>query len=329
MSFMPQTDLSAHSSASMEGGSLGSSGMQNTPPPIPLGSFTPAAPMARTAPRVIQVRPQKPITDSELRGKIAWQERRTPHFILQTDPDSFANAQAESIADELELAYSLIFSFTHESFSDRWNVFAADARSAALHGHALRSHVDVPERSLCLLHGTTQHLYADLIVHLTHAMRSNRYERHYAATAGWSSMEDAFALFLNERIALQPDVFPFYGADPDLVAHHIYYYYSSASIARTWELPADKRGLLDNLLFGAFFLYLGDTFSDDRIIQFSKVDGPVGTAQFADFFGASLDELEHAWIAHLPVSRISVTSEEQEQMLLRWERAIESRLAPL
>jgi hypothetical protein len=274
-------------------------------------------------PRVIRTRPIAPIDDKELHERIGWQELLSPHFAFEYDPEWFPVRQAQAILDQLEETYSLIFHLTHESFKDRWNVYAADHRSPLVSGHGVRSHLNLSDRSLCLIQTSSHHLYGDLALLLTHAMRAHRYSKHYESTTGWASLEDAFAIFLNERLSIQPDVFPFFGADPDLIAHHLYSHHSYASITRSWPTASTGRRLNDLVLFGAFFLYLGDTFSDDRIVEFSKIDGPVSSSEFNDFFGASLDELEHAWIAHLPVSRISSTQEEQEQMVLRWDRAID------
>ena len=276
------------------------------------------------ATKVIRPRPQQSLNDVDLRSRIDWQDLVSPHFVFHYDPDWFPLRHAEAIREELEEAYSLIFRFTHESFRERWNVYAVDHRSPKLAGFSVRSHLSCPERSLCLIQTSSQHLYGDLVQLLTHAMRVDRYGRHYFTTPGWSSLEDAFALFLNERLSLQPDVFPFFGADPDLIAHHIYYHQSNASVTRAWMRPTQERSLTDLILFAGFFLYLGDTFSDDRIVEFSKIDGPVTDDEFRSFFGASLDELEHSWISHLPVSRISSTLDEQEQMVMRWDRAIDS-----
>lgn len=324
MSFSQKPEATQSAAAMEAGAGSGMSQQRGAIPPFP--PMPSRAPAGRTT-RVIQTTRQRPISDVEFRNRIQWQQILSPRFALNYDPVAFPSTHAVSILEELEQAYSLIFGYTHEAFTDRWKVYVADSQSSALHGHMLSSHIDIPNRSLCLLHGPTQHLYSDLVLLLTHAMRIRRYERHYEHTTGWASLEDAFALFLNERIALQPEVFPFFGADPDLIAHNIYYHHSNASIARTWQSAPNRRSFFDSVLFGAFFLYLGDTFSDDRIMDFSKLDGDVGSDQFAEFFGASLDELEHAWIAHLPVCRLSVTSEEQESMLQHWERTVESRAA--
>jgi hypothetical protein len=298
--------------------------MPSRPGFVPYG---PSDQAVSRATRVIQTRPQLPLSDTELRTRISWSQILSPRFSFHYDSAWFPIRQAESILEEIEQAYTLIFGFTHEAFTDRWDVYVADQRSSLIAGHQLRSHVNCEERTLCLIQSSATHLYGELVQLLTHAMRTHRFQKNYLCTTGWASLEDAFSLFLNERISLQPEVFPFYGADPDLIAHHIYYHHSNASVSRCWQRPNSERSLVDLVLFGAFFLYLGDTFSDDRIIDFSKLDGPVTTHEFKEFFGAPLDELEHAWIAHLPVSLISATQEEQERMVLRWERAIDSRKA--
>lgn len=307
------------------GAGLGSGGSQRVPVMPPM---TPALSPSARATRVIQTRPQQPLSDLELRDRISWQEVLSPHFVFKYDEAWFPVRQAESILQELEEAYSLVFRFTHEAFTGRWTVYAADQRSTSPTGHTLRSHINCNDRSMCLLQTSSQHLYGDLVLLLTHAMRAHRFCKHYGQTPGWAALEDAFAIFLNERVSIQPEVFPFYSADADLIAHHLYSHYSNAGVTRNWSHLPGQRSIVDTVLAGAFFLYLGDTFSDDRIVEFSKLDGSVTPNEFREFFGATLDDLEHAWVAHLPVSRISVTREEQEAMVQHWERAIDSHWLP-
>jgi hypothetical protein len=83
-------------------------------------------------PRVITMRPQVAISDSELRARVQWGNQKSGHFSLTFDRISFSESQASTLLSTLEAAYSQIFHFTHESFADRCPVYAIDQRSAGL-----------------------------------------------------------------------------------------------------------------------------------------------------------------------------------------------------
>jgi hypothetical protein len=153
-------------------------------------------------------------------------------------------------------------------------------------------------------------------------MRHARYQRHYGMTQGWSLLEEGFSIFLTERLALGGESFPLHGALPDVVAHHLIFD-QKHSLVDLWSKPRSEFSANDLSLLGAFFLYLGDTFSDDRVVSFSKSEDAITAETFSRAFGESLDELEYAWTQRLPVSLLALTLEEQEAMLQHWERAIE------
>ena len=284
-------------------------------------------------PRVITTKPQLAISDQELRARVQWSHKTSPHFALSYDRVAYAEPQVHTLMDTLEEAYSLIFHFTHESFTGRFQVYAVDQRATALLGRAVRPHFNLEERAIYLAQTSSHHAHAELVQYLTHAMRIARYTRHYGHTPGWAVLEDGFSVFLNDRLSILPYVFPFYGADVDLIAHHLQNKHHEC-LAAIWNPDAVRRGGVDRadslpvhqlILAGAFFLYLGDTFSDDQVVTFSKSDYAITNETFRDFFHATLEELEQAWLRHLPASLITLTHEEQEEMILRWDRAIECK----
>ncbi len=274
--------------------------------------------------RVITTRPQLPISDQELRARIVWATMTSPHFQLAYDQSAFAVPRAKLILETLESAYSLIFHFTHESFADRFQVHAVDQRSSELLGRAVRPHFNFAERAIYLVETSSQNIYAELIEQLTHAMRIVRYAKHYDHTPGWATMEEGFSVFLNERLSISPAVYPFYGADADVIAYHIYKDHPS-KIVDLWAIPSIPLTVTQRVLAGAFFLHLGNIYSDDQIATFSKSDYPITSETFQAFFGARLEELEDAWVTHLPSALIALTHEEMDVMLQKWERTIEGR----
>jgi hypothetical protein len=273
------------------------------------------------SPRVITTRPQVPISDLELRARVQWGKQTSPHFILTYDRICFTQRQAESTLSQLEAAYNQIFHFTHESFSDRCPVYVIDQRSASLLGCAVRSHYSGEEHAIYLVETSRHHADADIVRHVTHAMRAPRYNRHYATTPGWATLEEGFSIFLSERVALSTECFPLYGALPDVIAYHLAL--RGFAVESLWSTGNAVFSPKQLALLGAFFLYLGDTFSDDRVVAFSKSEDAITADTFNSCFGESLPELEYAWIQRLPVSLVALMQSEQEAMLLKWEQSID------
>ncbi len=276
----------------------------------------------RTA-RVITTRPHVALSDQELRARVQWGHRASPHFQLDYDRTAFNDDRVATLIESLEIAYTLIFHFTHESFADRFHVYAIDQRATGLLGRSVCPHFNLEERAFYLVESGARNIHSELGGLLTHAMRLSRYARHYNSTPGWAVLEEGFGIFLSERLSTQPDIFPFYGAEPDLIAHHLYH-------KHVWKLPEiwnTAPGMLrteQRILAGAFMLYLGDTFSDDRVVTFSKSNDEITDETFRTFFGGSLTSLEAAWVQHLPLSLVALTEEERNATLQHWDRAIES-----
>ncbi|GEM_PF-2208396 len=279
--------------------------------------------------RVITRKPQLPITDHELRARIQWERRTSPHFDVSYDRTAFAVPAVQHLIESMEAAYSRIFHFTHESFPDRLQVYAMDQRASSLLGRSIQSHFNSEERAVYLAETGSQPIYAELVELLTHAMRTVRYARHYDRTPGWAVLEEAFSIFLSERLATHDTTFPFYGAEADVIAHYLYKEHANADgssfLLRVWETAAHTLTTDQIVLAGAFMLYLGDTFSDDRVIHFSKSNDPIGNETFRTFFGSSLVDLEAAWLQHLPISLLTLTESEQEASIQHWDRAIECK----
>ena len=273
--------------------------------------------------RVITPKPQVALSDQELRARVQWAHRASAHFQISYDRTAFSETRAAMLNESLEIAYSLIFHFTHESFTDRFQVYAVDQRAKGLLGRSVWPHFNLEERAFYLVESGTRSVHSELAGLLTHAMRLSRYARHYYDTPGWHALEEGFSLFLSERLSTQPDLFPFYGAEPDIIAHHLYQKHD-LHVPDVWNASPDALKVQELILVVAFLLYLGDTFSDDRVVTFSKSDDAITDETFRTFFGASLAELETIWIQHLPLSLVALTEEEQYAMVQHWDRAIES-----
>ena len=276
------------------------------------------------SPRVITPKPPLPISDAELRARIQWGNRTSPHFQVFYDRTNFSVPRAAALDELLEIAYSLIFHVTHESFPGRLSVYVIDQREPALLGRSMQPHFSPEEPALYLIENGSRQAQEELIELLTHAMRLPRYLRHYTQTPGWATLEEAFGIFLTERFSMQPDSFPFFGAESDLIAHHLYHAHL-ATLEAVWNAPPFGLSIDGVILAGAFMLSLGDTFSDDTVVAFSKSDDAITSASFRNFFGRSLVELEQAWLQHLPIALLTMTEEEQERILQHWDRAIECR----
>ncbi len=273
--------------------------------------------------RVITTKPQVALSDQELRARVQWAHRASPHFQIAYDRTSFSETRAAMLNESLEIAYTLIFHFTHESFTDRFQVYAVDQRATGLLGRSVWPHFNLEERAMYLVESGSRSVHSELAGLLTHAMRISRYARHYHTTPGWAALEEGFGLFLSERLSTQPDLFPFYGAEPDIIAHHLYKKHD-LHLPSVWNASHDTLKVEERILLGAFMLYLGDTFSDDRVVTFSKSDDAITDETFQTFFGASLAELEGTWTQHLPLSLVALTEEEQSAMVQHWDRSIES-----
>ncbi|MEO6938897.1 MAG: hypothetical protein ABI444_01970 [Candidatus Kapaibacterium sp.] len=276
------------------------------------------------ATRVIIPKPQIPISDTELRARVQWGHRTSSHFLIAFDRTLFQEVEVTNVIATLEESYNLIYGLTHESFADRYQVCLLDQRAVGLLGRAVQSHISLDERAIYLVRRPSSPLHTELVALLTHAMRLPRYVRHYSVTPGWSMLEDAFSIFLHCRLTFRNDIFPFFGVEPDIVAHHIFSQATSLSLANCWCYETNSSNLLRYVVAGAFFLHLGDTFSDDRVVEFSKCDSEIGSDTFKGFFGLSLEALEARWVAHLPTSLVTLTSEERDLALQRWQQLFET-----
>ena len=275
-------------------------------------------------PRVITPKPQIPISDTELRARVQWAHRTSSHFVISFDRTLFADVEVGNVVTTLEESYNLIYGLTHESFADRYQVCLLDQRAVGLLGRAVQSHLSVDERAIYLVRRPSSPIHTELVALLTHAMRLPRYVRHYSVTPGWSMLEDAFSIFLHCRLTFRNDIFPFFGVEPDIIAHHIFSQEDSLSLATCWSCETRSSNLLRYAVAGAFFLHLGDTFSDDRVVEFSKCDSQIESDTFKGFFGQSLEELEAKWVEHLPTSLVTLTSEERDQALSHWQQLFET-----
>ncbi|HEY3875277.1 MAG TPA: hypothetical protein VGM92_07350 [Candidatus Kapabacteria bacterium] len=273
--------------------------------------------------RVITSRPKLPLSDLELRARVQWGHCASSHFQISYDRTAFNDKRAAMLNESLEIAYSLIFHFTHESFADRFQIYAVDQRSPGLLGCAVWPHFNTDERAIYLVENSTRSIHSELGGLLAHAMRIARYGKHYRSTPGWAVLEEGFSIFLSERLSTQPDIFPFFGAEPNLIASHLYGD-RETRLPAIWNASHDALHLEERILAGAFFLYLGDTFGDDRVVSFSKSDDAISDETFQAFFRHSMRDLEAGWLQHFPVAFVALTETERETMVQHWERSIES-----
>ena len=272
-------------------------------------------------PNAITQRPLVKISDSELRARVQWIHYTTPHFEISYDKICLHSVEIETLAQVLETAYRSIFSMTHEGHVERFPIFITDLRSPSLMGRKTSTHFSAGERAIYLVRNAHESLDTELIAMLTHAMRFPRYIKHYGITRGWALLEDSFATFLSERLhGHSKHIYPYYGVEPDIIAHYLKESAVLPKLAYSWHSLRFASELERRVLAGAFLLYLGDTASDDRVVEFSKYDDEVTSDTFKIFFGKNLEELEEGWSEHLPKSLLGNTEIEHRDMMEHWKK---------
>lgn len=262
-----------------------------------------------------------PVADGELRARVRWGHAASEHFALSFDADVFHPNETKTLLATLELQYHEIFSLCHETFNDRMIVYAIDLRSPSLLGRTARTHFNLAERTIYLVRSGIESFDVELTQSLVHAMRFSRCIKHYGITAGWAMLEDAFAVFVSERLRGNHKVFPFFGAEPNLVIHYLIEKSAVRLLSYLWEARQFASALERYVMAGGFMLFLGDALGDDKIIAFSRTDDVVLAGTFQDFFGDPLTKLEARWFEHLPRSLMSFTEEEQKAAITEWLHA--------
>jgi hypothetical protein len=248
-----------------------------------------------------------PIADGELRARVRWGHASSQHFSLSYDANMFHPNETKTLLATLEARHHQIFSLTHETFNDRMIVYAVDLRSPSLLGRTARTHFNLAERTIYLIRSGVDAFDAELTQALVHAMRFGRCIKHYGITAGWAMLEDAFAVFVSERLRENHRVFPFFGVEPNLVIHFLLERSAVRLLSYLWEAKQFASPLERYVLAGAFLLYLGDALGDDKIITFSRIDDAVLSGTFREFFGDPLVKLEERWFEHLPRTLVTFT----------------------
>lgn len=259
-----------------------------------------------------------PVGDGELRARVRWGHVNSQHFALSFDAEIFHPNETKTLLQMLESRYHQIFSLTHETFSDRMIVYAVDLRSSSLLGRTARTHFNLAERSIYLVRSGIDAFDAELTQALVHAMRFSRCIKHYGITAGWAMLEDAFAVFVSERLRENHKVFPFFGTEPNLIIHYLLEKSAVRLLSYLWESKQFASPLERYVLAGGFLLYLGDALGDDKIVAFSRIDDVVLSGTFREFFGDSLTNLEQRWFEHLPRTLVSFTEDERSLSLNTW-----------
>jgi hypothetical protein len=263
-------------------------------------------------------RPLVAISDTEIRARVQWGNLTTRHFNVFYDRVCYHEMEAATIAQELDDAYRAVFAMTHEGFFDRVPVYLCDLRSPAILGRKAQTHFNVGDRSIYIVRSMSMSAEAEMISMVVHATRFHRYLKHYGITPGWAMLEDAFATFASERIAHHRLTHPFFGVEPDVIAHHVISRSFLPSLSYAWQSVRFSSEIERRVMAGAFLIYLGDTASDDRVTAFSKCDDEVTNKTFELYFGKSLAHLEDAWHNHLPKALLSYTDEEQHEMIDHW-----------
>jgi hypothetical protein len=276
--------------------------------------------------KTLHKKPSVPITDNDVRSRLHWEHTNSSHFDLLYDAQSFQHKEANILLYQLETAYHNIFYLTHEGFGDRFMVYAFDARTPALLGRSVRSHFNAGDRTIYLARTNSEPIEAELILAMAHAMRFPRYLKHYGITRGWAMLEDGFAVFLSERLRSDKPVFPFFGADPAVIASWLRERAEVRRLTHIWPSRNFANGLERFIIGGAFLLFLGDVAGDDKIVALSRHDEEVSGSTFQLYFGKSLETLEEHWQEHLPKYQLSYTHEECDEMIATWREQITGRL---
>jgi len=277
-------------------------------------------------PNTITPRPLIKITDSELRARVQWQRYTSPHFEISYDKICLHGVEIEMLSQILESAYQSIFALTHEGIPDRLPIYITDLRSPSLMGRKTSTHFSAGERAIYLVRNSHESLDTELVSILVHAMRFPRYIKHYGITRGWALLEDAFATFLSERLQNKSkSAYPFYGVEPDIIAHYLKEQAVLPKLAYSWHSLRFASELERRVLAGAFLLYLGDTASDDRVVEFSKYDDEISGDTFKVFFGKNLEVLEDQWSEHLPNALLGYTEVEHREMMEHWKKMMSWR----
>lgn len=259
-----------------------------------------------------------PVEDSELRARVRWGHAASQHFALSFDAEVFHPNETKTLLAQLEERYHQIFALSHETFNDRMIVYAVDLRSPSLLGRTSRTHFNLAERTIYLIRSGIEGFDAEMTQALVHAMRFGRCIKHYGITSGWAMLEDAFAVFVSERLRENHKIFPFFGVEPNVIIHFLLERSAVRLLSYLWESKQFASPLERYVLAGAFMLYLGDALGDDKIISFSRIDDVVLSGTFQDYFGEPLTKLETRWFDHLPKTLVSFTEEERSESLNEW-----------
>jgi hypothetical protein len=275
--------------------------------------------------RALYEKPLMPITDSDLRGRIIWTHRQSIHFVLTFDNASLSERETDVILHQLETAYHDIFAITHESFTDKLNVYVVDLHSTMLLGRTTRTHFNVSERTLYLVRSHSEPMESELISAMAHAMRFQRYLEHYGITRGWAILEDAFSVFLAERLRNDKKAFPFYGADPEIIAHYLKEHLPIRMLSHIWTSRQFANAIERYAIAGAFMIYLGDVLGDDKVASFSRHDQEITQNSFHIYFHDSLEHLEGRWVEQLPKALHSYTESERNEMIHTWMKSVQGK----
>lgn len=275
--------------------------------------------------RALHEKPLMPISDSDLRGRISWSHVQSQHFVLSYDGSSFEQREADVILMQLETIYHDIFNLTHESFPDKLNVYAIDLHTPMLLGRTTRTHFNVSERTLYVVRTHLDTIESELITAMTHAMRNRRYLEHYGITRGWAMLEDAFSVFLSERLRNDKKTFPFYGADPEIIAHYLKEHLPIRLLSQIWTSRQFANAIERFAIAGAFMIYLGDVLGDDKIASFSRHENEITHNSFHLYFNDSLEHLEERWVEQLPKALHAYTEDERLEMIHGWMRSVQGK----
>ncbi len=292
--------------------------------------FVPEVPQLLRQPVVSITTPLTPkplvlVSDAELRARVQWANVTTPHFSISYDRICYHEKEAVTLAHEFEEAYRAIYSMIREGHPDRLPVYLCDLRSPSLLGRKTTSHFNAGERTIYLVRSSFEPAESELLAMVSHGMRFNRYLKHYGITPGWAMLEDAFATFVSERLTPGKGGFPFYGADPDVIAHHILSRSFLPNLSYAWHSVWFSSELERRTMAGAFLLYLGDTSSDDRVVAFSRSDDDVTSSSFATIFGSPIEQLEEEWKEHIPNTLCLYTDAERLEMIRKWDSMMARR----
>jgi hypothetical protein len=259
---------------------------------------------------------------SQVVGSLHWPQKASRYFDIYFDPHTFETREVEALIPQLDEGLLAIGELVGREILEHYVIYLADERSPGFEGQVTTSCFDAVSRAIMLVRVPTRPLHSDLLIPLTHAMCSTLHQSPAATRPMRLLVEDAFAAYVNTRLAPHSDVFPYFGVEPDVICHELFQRRAVRTFRECLAHPLACSALERHVIGGAFFLYLADTYGDERLLNLFREAAQPMPASFTTTFDASLEDLENVWMRHLPDSLVALTSEERELAILHWDTLI-------